>query len=166
VLLHKGERRPVAQSTIMDHVPPPTSAVLAGLLQYRLDHHPDGVLNVYPSRTGDADVVTYRDFALGCQRFMRAVCPQAPVARGEVVSLLLQCDTLMYQTAICALVWAGLTVSLNAWIRVHRLMTLLALSHLPTFLSAHNLRLASVCLSPSHHDYVTDDECTRRERSG
>jgi hypothetical protein len=150
----------------MDHVPPPTSAVLAGLLQYRLDHHPDGVLNVYPSHTGDADVVTYRDFALGCQRFMRAVCPQAPVARGKVVGLLLQCDTLVYQTAICGLVRAGLTVSLNAGIRVRPLMTLPAFPHLHPFLVAHDLRPASVCLGLSHHDYVTGDECTCRERSG
>jgi hypothetical protein len=164
--LYEGERWPVGQGMIMDHVPPPTSAVLAGLLQCRLDHHPDGILKVYPSRTGDADVVTYRDFALGCQRFTRAVCPQVPVARGEVVGLLLQCDTLMYQTALCGLIRAGLTVRLNAWIRVHRLMTLLALSHLHPFLVAHDLRSASVCLGPSHHDYVTDDECTRRERSG
>jgi hypothetical protein len=166
VLLYKGERRPVGQGTIMDHVPPPTSAVLAGLLQYRLDHHPDGGLNVYPSHTGDADVVTYRDFALGCQRFMRAACPQAQVARGEVVGLLLQCDTLMYQTAICGLARAGLTVRLTAWIRVHRLMTLPALSHLCSFLSGHDLQPPSVSLGPSHHNYVTGDGYTRRERSG
>jgi hypothetical protein len=72
-------------------------------------------MNVFPSRTGDVGVIIYRDFALGCQRFMRAVCPQVPVTRGEVVGLLLQCDTLMYQTAICGLVRAGLTVSTDEW---------------------------------------------------
>jgi acyl-CoA synthetase (AMP-forming)/AMP-acid ligase II len=95
----------------MEHVPSPTSAVLAGLLQHRLDHHPDGILDVFPLRTGGLGFINYRDFGLGCRRFIRAICPQAPVTRGTVVGLILQCDTLMYQTAICGLIRAGLTVS-------------------------------------------------------
>jgi hypothetical protein len=92
-------------------VPSPTSAVLAGLLHYRLENNPDDILNVFPSPTGGLGVITYRDFGLGCRRFMHAVCPLAPVAQGEVIGLLLQCDMLMYQTAICGLLQAGLTVS-------------------------------------------------------
>jgi hypothetical protein len=94
------------------HVPPPTGAVLAGLIQYRLDHSPKDAFVVFPSEDESFTSVTFRDFGRACHRFSLTVCPEAPVTRGEIVGLVVNCDTLMYQTAICGLVRAGLTVCL------------------------------------------------------
>jgi hypothetical protein len=88
-------------------------AVLSGVLDGRMQHDADRPCFVFPSATADPSVVSFLEFGRACLRFTRIIAPQAPVTRGEVIGLLVHCDTLMYTTAVMGIIRGGHAVSLQ-----------------------------------------------------
>jgi acyl-CoA synthetase (AMP-forming)/AMP-acid ligase II len=85
---------------------------LPELIDYHLDNNPDCTFTVFPGKSVDdgPSLISYLEFGRAVQRFARAVCPDAPVIRGEIVGIIANCDSLTYITAIAGLTRAGLTV--------------------------------------------------------
>jgi acyl-CoA synthetase (AMP-forming)/AMP-acid ligase II len=92
------------------------TATLPEIIDYHAAHNPEHHFAVFP-RSDDPSApthVSFLEFARGAQRFARAVCPAAPVSRGEVVALVANADSILYATALAGFVRAGLTVSIRA----------------------------------------------------
>jgi acyl-CoA synthetase (AMP-forming)/AMP-acid ligase II len=86
----------------------------AHIIDYHAVHNAERPMAVFaPDDSHKPSPVTFFEFGRACQRFARSVAPEAPIAKGEVVALLANCDTIMYMTAISGLIRAGLTVSLH-----------------------------------------------------
>jgi acyl-CoA synthetase (AMP-forming)/AMP-acid ligase II len=91
---------------------------LANLVDYHTAHNAERPFVVFAQdASSNASQITFLEFGRACQRFARAIAPDAPVAKGEVVGLIINCDTIMYTTAILGLIRAGLTVSLYEGLR-------------------------------------------------
>jgi acyl-CoA synthetase (AMP-forming)/AMP-acid ligase II len=97
----------------MEFVPPPTGPILPSLLKYRLQHKPDDIFTVFPGDNGTLSSISYRELGRACRRFAHAMNMYSLTHCVEVVGLLLVCDTLLYQTAICSLAQMGITVRSN-----------------------------------------------------
>lgn len=88
---------------------------LADLIDYRATEHPKEPFAVLAADgSSAAKQVTRLEFARACHRFAYAVATSVPVNKGEVVGLLISCDTIMYVTAIAGLIRVGLTVCTGA----------------------------------------------------
>jgi acyl-CoA synthetase (AMP-forming)/AMP-acid ligase II len=89
---------------------------LASLIDYHAVHNADRPFAVLaPDELCNASQITFLEFGRACQRFACSMVPHAPVGRSEVVGLIINCDTIMYVTAIAGLIRAGLTVSSQDW---------------------------------------------------
>jgi acyl-CoA synthetase (AMP-forming)/AMP-acid ligase II len=91
------------------------AATLPEIIDYHAAHNPSHYFAVFP-RSDDPSApthISFLEFARAAQRFARAVCPTAPVRRGEVVALVANADNILYITAVAGFVRAGLTVSMH-----------------------------------------------------
>jgi acyl-CoA synthetase (AMP-forming)/AMP-acid ligase II len=97
---------PVPQATLQE-------LPFAELIDYYAEHNPDHSFNVFPGAAdGDAlSRISFLEFGRAAQRFARAIYPDAPVKKREVVGLLVNADSIMWTAALAGLIRAGVTVS-------------------------------------------------------
>jgi acyl-coenzyme A synthetase/AMP-(fatty) acid ligase len=89
---------------------------LARLIDWHVTHNPTHPYATFDPEEdgGDPPTMTFLEFGRGCHRLACAVAGQGPVEEGEIVALLIVCDSIMYNTTVAGLIRAGLTVSLHA----------------------------------------------------
>jgi len=79
------------------------------LLEYNAQHNPDHPFFVYPDSEGTGEIrkISHLEFHRACQRVAHAVGP----GKGrEVVAIMSNCDTILYQALFMGVIYAGLIV--------------------------------------------------------
>ena len=87
--------------------------VLPGFADFHAEHNPDRPWVVFPSRQDPTKVesISYAEFARATHRVAHAFRPNREGQRdGEVVAVVVNCDSIMYLAMIVGLVRAGFVV--------------------------------------------------------
>ena len=82
---------------------------LPGLLDFQVEHGPDRPWALFPANS-QVTSISYREFANATHRVSHLFCPDKKRANGEVVALIIHCDTVLYLALIVGLVRAGFVV--------------------------------------------------------
>ena len=82
------------------------------LLEYNAQHNPDNTFYVYPDDEGTGGVrkISHLEFYHACQRIAHAVRPGRQGKGREVVAIMANCDTVLYQAIFMGIIYAGLIV--------------------------------------------------------
>ena len=82
------------------------------LLEYNAQHNPDHPFFVYPGDKGTGEIrkISHLEFYRACQRVAHAVRPGRQGKSKEVVVILANCDTILYQALFMGIIYAGLIV--------------------------------------------------------
>jgi acyl-CoA synthetase (AMP-forming)/AMP-acid ligase II len=95
----------------MEFLRPSTNAILPSLIHYRANHDPDSPFALFPSHGDSWARITFSQFAHASHRFARAVRTPTNDGTRQVVGLIVDCDNILYATAIAGLTCGGMTVS-------------------------------------------------------
>lgn len=87
--------------------------VIPGFVDFHAQHNADFPWTKFPSRThpGQADAITFVQFAQATHRVAHKVRPRRQGSDGEVVTLLIHCDTILYVATLAGLMRANIVVS-------------------------------------------------------
>lgn len=87
--------------------------VVPGFVDFHAQHNPDLPWAKFPSRThpGQAETISFIQFAQATHRVAHKVRPHRQGSDGEVVTLLIHCDTILYVTTLVGLMRANVAVS-------------------------------------------------------
>ena len=87
--------------------------VIPGFVDFHAEHNADFPWAKYPSRSepGAIEVITFSQFAEATHRVAHKVRPARQGSDGEVVTLLIHCDTILYVTTLAGLIRANIVVS-------------------------------------------------------
>lgn len=84
------------------------------LLEYNAQHNPDHSFFVYPSHEGTSQVelckISHLEFYRACQRTAHVVRPGRQEQSREVVAIMANCDSILYQALFMGIIYAGLIV--------------------------------------------------------
>ena len=99
-------------STGLSYPPLDGPLLFPELLEYNAEHNPDNPFFVYPGDEGTSDVrkISHLEFYLACQRVAHAVRPAHQGKDREVVAIMANCDTILYQALFMGVIYAGLIV--------------------------------------------------------
>ena len=99
------------------HIPavPPLDGSLHpiyGFADWQAEHNPTRPFVVFPKdgATGEPTAVTFAEFAEATHRMAHAVRPNRKGKDGEVIAILVNCDTLLYQTLMVGVSRTGWVV--------------------------------------------------------
>lgn len=99
---------------------------LPAFLDYYMDLAPSTPFAKFPS-IDDPDKVTtisYSDFAKATHRVAHALCPDGVGTKGEVVAVLVHCDSILYMALLIGMMRAGMVVRISL-----SLLALVLLAH-------------------------------------
>jgi len=82
------------------------------LLEYNAQHNPDHPFFVYPGGEGIGEIrkISHLEFHRACQRVAHSVRPGRQGKGREVVAIVANCDTILYQALFMGVIYAGLIV--------------------------------------------------------
>ncbi|OAX38467.1 putative aminoadipate reductase [Rhizopogon vinicolor AM-OR11-026] len=93
----------------VNHPPPDGSLFLPELLEFNAQHNSDVTFFVYDRPDSDDLVsISHLDFYHACLRAAQEIRPGRTGADGEVIALIANSDTLLYQTVFMGVIFAGL----------------------------------------------------------
>jgi len=96
---------------------PPTdgSLLFPQLLEYNAQHNPNHPFFVYPGDEGSLELqkISHLEFYRACQRVAHVVRPGRQGQSREVVAIVANCDTILYQALFMGIIYAGLIVRRN-----------------------------------------------------
>lgn len=88
---------------------------LPGFADFHVEHNPNHTwARLAPEDKGPVIDLTFREFADATHRVARAFRPDGNYANGEVVAMLIHCDTILYLALLAGLIRAGLVVGLSS----------------------------------------------------
>ena len=96
-------------SARLSYPPLDGSLLFPELLEYNAQHNPDHPYFVYPSDNG-VRKISHLEFYRACQRVAHAVRPGRQGNDREVVVIIVNCDTILYQALFMGIIYAGLIV--------------------------------------------------------
>ena len=85
------------------------SILFPELLEYNAQHNPDHPYFVYPS-DNEVRKISHLEYYRACQRVAHAVRPGRQGKDREVVVIIVNCDTILYQALFMGIIYAGLIV--------------------------------------------------------
>lgn len=86
------------------------SLFLPELLEFNAQHNSDVTFFVYNKPDNDLVYISHRDFYRACHRAAHQVRPDRAGIDKEVVGIIANSDTLLYQTVFMGIIFAGLIV--------------------------------------------------------
>ena len=93
------------------------SLLFPELLEYNARHNPGHPYFIYPG-DGEVQKISHLEFYCACQRVAHAVRPGRQGKDKEVVVILANCDTILYQALFMGIIYAGLIVGeISLWSR-------------------------------------------------
>lgn len=85
---------------------------IPGLVDFQVEHGPDRPWAVFPAGS-PVTSVSYKQFADATHRVAHMFCPDKKRADGEVVALIIHCDSALYLALLAGLIRAGFVVSIS-----------------------------------------------------
>lgn len=99
------------------HLPPVDGSVnvLPGFVDFHAEHNPTlpWVKYPFPTQPGRAQTITFLEFAEATHRAAHALRPVGTGTDGEVVAVVISCDTVQYLALLAGMIRAGLVVSIR-----------------------------------------------------
>ncbi len=114
--LHSKDKH-ICTMTTLPHFPPLDGSitVLPGFADFHAANNPHRPWVVFPSSQSPTNIVSisFLEFAKATHRVAHAIRPNRQGRDGEVVALLLNCDSILYLAIIAGIIRAGLTVCID-----------------------------------------------------
>ena len=127
------------------------SLLFPELLEYNARHNPGHPYFVYPG-DGEVQKISHLEFYRACQRVAHAVRPGRQGKDKEVVVILANCDTILYQALFMGIIYAGLVVrGISSWSRC------IAKSHVSA-VSDVSKKFSTCC-----HRYASEDQLSSHD---
>jgi acyl-CoA synthetase (AMP-forming)/AMP-acid ligase II len=115
------------------HPPLDGSLFLPELLEFNVQHNPDITFFIYDKPdSNDLVSISHLDFYQACHRAAQEIRP-GRTGDKEVVAILANSDTLLYQTVFMGIIFAGLIVC-DCFLRIGSSLIATILSHSPCLL--------------------------------
>lgn len=124
--------------------------VIPGFLDFHAERHPERAWALFPSRTDptQAESISFGEFAKASHRFAHLVRPGRAGKDGEVVTLLIHCDTILYLAVLTGLIRAGIVVRAEV-----SLLKLLLRCSIPAATPSVPQKLPGGCRQPDREDW-------------
>lgn len=92
---------------------PPLNGSLrpASLVDFHIEHNPTRTVYVYSDAPGSKVEISFREFGHAAHRAAHLLRPSLSSSQNEVVAIVANVDTLLYQTLFVGMLRAGLVVS-------------------------------------------------------
>ena len=96
---------------------------LHGLTDWQAEHNPARPFAIFPKdgASGPAMSISYLEFAYATHRMAHALRPNGIGDDGEVVAIIVNCDTLLYQTLFVGMARTGWVVRSSFFYPLHAL---------------------------------------------
>ena len=84
------------------------------MLDFHAQHNPNEPFAIFPSASGDGTTtLSYKELSDASHRIAHALRPGRAGPEGEVVGIIVNCDTIMYLAVVAGLTRAGMIVSIT-----------------------------------------------------
>lgn len=125
--------------------------VLATLIDHHAQNNPATPIYVFPSSNGARSQISHYEFSRACERVGRLIQPDITNLQEEVVGLIGDCDTLVYQTVVAGCACQGIVVCTSQRPPLSRIINMVQRRSSPFHLEIRRLpSLISFMRSPSH----------------
>lgn len=106
-----------AHNTRISYPPTDGSLLFPQLLEYNAQQNPDHPFFVYPADEGSFELrkISHLEFYRASQRVAHVVRPGLQGQSREVVAIVANCDTILYQALFMGIICAGLIVRRNVF---------------------------------------------------
>jgi len=97
------------------------TVLLSDLPDFNLQHNPTLPAFVYSSIPNSITQISFLEYARACHRVAHVVRPNCAGPEGEIVALIANTDTILYQALVAGMVRAGVVVSNNIYVSCPKL---------------------------------------------
>ena len=91
--------------------------VLPGLVDFHAERNPEHAWAIFPSASGGISSISFAEFAKATHRIAHILRPNRSGPEGEVVAVIVNCDSILYVALLVGMVRAGLVVSTRAFLK-------------------------------------------------
>lgn len=103
------------------------SFTVSGLVDFNVEHNPRQPLFVYSEEPGSLTEISFLEFGHATHRAAHLVRPGRTGPEGEIVAVVANTDSLLYEAIFAGMIRAGVVVSRNGiWLFIYNVINALA----------------------------------------